>query len=323
MKFIGIDIAKNTFVAAYPQLKGYQTQTYTNDVKGVKKFIGSLTSEDHHCVLEATGNYGTLLLYMLCGQNVAVSLVNPKQIKHFARMMMTVTKTDDVDARLIALYGEKMHPAVYKMPSEAVILMKQKKVVLRQLKKQLTSFSNLKGSFSVLPQTDKNSLRTLNKTTEFLKKQIMALEADITTIANQEFAKQIKSLTSVKGIGVTLATSLIISTGGFTLFENAKQLSRYIGICPTYQQSGTSINVKGTINRNGDADLRSLLYIASWSAIRYNQACRESYQRLKAKGKPSKVALIAVANKLVRQAFAICKAETVYLDGYNSQPKNS
>lgn len=321
MKFIGIDIAKNTFVAAYPQLKGYQTQTYTNDVKGVKKFINSFITAEHHCVLEATGNYGTLLLYMLCEQNVAVSLVNPKQVKHFARMMMTVTKTDDVDAKLIAMYGEKMTPSIYKMPTQAIILMKQKKVVLRQLKKQLTSLTNLRGSFEALPQIDKNGLLVVNKTVKFIEKQIAVLEADITNIANEEFCKQIKSLTSIKGIGLTLATSLIVSTGGFTQFQNAKQLSRYIGICPTYQQSGTSINIKGTINRNGNSDLRSLLYIASWSAIRYNQTCKESYERLKAKGKPSKVALVAVANKLVRQAFAICTSETVYQDGYIGKHK--
>ena len=117
MKFIGIDIAKKTFVAAYPQLKGYQTQTYTNDVKGIKKFINSFIAAEYHCLLEATGNYGTLLLYMLCEQNIAVSLVNPKEVKHFARMMLTVTKTDDVDAKLIAMYGEKMTPPMYKMPT--------------------------------------------------------------------------------------------------------------------------------------------------------------------------------------------------------------
>ena len=181
--------------------------------------------------------------------------------------------------------------------------------------------TNLRGAFDALPQIDKNGLLVLNKTIKFIQKQIALLEADITNIANEEFSKQIKSLTSIKGIGLTLATSLIVSPGGFTQFESAKQLSRYIGICPTYQQSGTSINIRGTINKNGNSDLRSLLYIASWSAIRYNQACKESYQRLKAKGKPSKVALVAVANKLVRQAFAICTSETVYQDGYIAKHK--
>ena len=60
MKFIGIDIAKDTFVAAHPQLNSYKTQTYNNDLKGIKKFIGSITKTEYHCVLEATGNYGTV-----------------------------------------------------------------------------------------------------------------------------------------------------------------------------------------------------------------------------------------------------------------------
>lgn len=131
-----------------------------------------------------------------------------------------------------------------------------------------------------------------------------------------EFDGLLKALTSVKGIGVTLATALILTTGGFTYFDNAKQLSRFIGICPIYQQSGTSVNIKGYINRNGDENLRSLLYIAFWSALRYNTTCRECYLRLKVNGKPSKVALIAVANKLVRQAFAIATSDSTYIDGF-------
>lgn len=322
MKFIGIDIAKDSFVAAYPSLSGYQTKSYSNDLKGVKRFIESIKNEPHHCVLEATGNYGTLLLYLLCKHQVAVSLVNPKQIKHFARMMMAVTKTDYVDAKLIALYGEKMRPGAYTMPSEAIILLKQKKVVLRQLKKQLTSLKNLKESFDFLPLLDQKSVQMLSKTTKFIEKQIVELETTLTEMANEEFGRQVKALTSIKGIGIKLATSLIISTGGFTQFENSKQLSRYIGICPTYQQSGSSINIKGSINRNGNSDLRSLLYIASWSAIRYNTRCKETYERLKLRGKPSKLALIAVANKLVRQAFAICKTDSLYIDGYLGSKKD-
>ncbi len=146
-------------------------------------------------------------------------------------------------------------------------------------------------------------------------------EAELADIASSEFDKQLKALTSIKGIGITLATALILTTGGFTYFDNAKQLSRFIGICPTYQQSGTSVNIKGHINRNGDEHLRSLLYVASWTALRYNAACRECYIRLKANGKPSKVALIAVANKLVRQAFAIVTTDSTYIDGLVSTKK--
>ena len=168
-----------------------------------------------------------LLLYLLHQNGIAVSFAPPpkkKQIKHFSRMMMPVTKTDEKDAYMIAMYGEKMNPPIYKMPSQATIR--------------------------------------------------------------------------------------ILTTEGFTYFDNAKQLSRFIGICPTYQQSRTSVNIREHINRNDDERLRSLLYIAFWTALRYNS--RECYIRLKANEKPFKVALIAVTNKLVRPVLTITTINSIY-----------
>lgn len=318
MTYIGIDISKDSFVAAFPTASGYQTRTYPNTTQGIRKFIGSLSVTGHHCVMEATGNYGFLLLYLLERQGIAASMVNPRQIKHFSRMMLTVTKTDAKDACMIAMYGEKMNPPVYKMPSGTIMLLKQKKTIIRQLKKQLIAAKNLKSSLDVLPFHDKNGMKALDKTISFLAGQVETLESELAALASSEFDKQVKLLTSVKGIGITLATALVVATGGFSCFDNAKQVSRFIGICPTYQQSGTSVHIKGGINRNGDANLRSLLYVASWSALRGNTACKECHARLKANGKPSKVGLIAVANKLVRQAFAVLKSETPYKDGFVS-----
>ena len=224
MVYIGIDISKNNFVVAYPSTNGYSTKTFPNSTAGVRTFIATLSVAEHHCVMEATGNYCFLLLYLLHQSSIAVSLVNPKQIKHFARMMMAVTKTDEKDACMIAMYGEKMNPPIYKMPSQATIR--------------------------------------------------------------------------------------ILTTEGFTYFDNAKQLSRFIGICPTYQQSRTSVNIREHINRNDDERLRSLLYIAFWTALRYNS--RECYIRLKANEKPFKVALIAVTNKLVRPVLTITTINSIY-----------
>ena len=109
-----------------------------------------------------------------------------------------------------------------------------------------------------------------------------------------------------------------MATGGFTYFDNAKQLTRYLGLSPTYQQSGTSVNVKGHINRNGDSSLRGLLYIAAMASLRCNTECKECFDRLRSNGKPGKVAVIAVANKLVRQAFAVVTQEKTYVDGFKS-----
>lgn len=140
MAYIGIDISKSSFVTAYPSTNGYRTKAYPNTAAGARKFIATLAAAEHHCVMEATGNYGFLLLYLLHQSGIAISLVNPKQIKHFARMMMAVTKTDEKDACMIAMYGEKMNPPIYKMPSQAILLLKQKKTVIRQLRKTTRCF---------------------------------------------------------------------------------------------------------------------------------------------------------------------------------------
>ncbi|WP_338400498.1 IS110 family transposase [Palleniella muris] len=122
MLYIGIDISKATFVAAFPAKNGYMTETFTNDTKGIRKFIGKLSAGMHHCVMEATGNYCFLLLYLLERAGITASLVNPKKIKNCSRVMMSVTKTDEKDARLIADFGKKMHPATYKFHSDSLML---------------------------------------------------------------------------------------------------------------------------------------------------------------------------------------------------------
>ena len=317
MIYIGIDVSKDSFVAAYPTKSGYTTNTFKNDTKGVRQFIKSLPDESH-CVMESTGNYSMLLLYLLQQAGIPVSMENPQKIKHFSRAMMSVTKTDEIDAKLIAMYGEKMNPEPYKIPSESILLLKQKRTVLRQLKKHLAATLNLQQSLAVLPKQDPTSKATIEQTIKFLRKQIAKMEEEITHLSNKEFKRQMDLLTSIKGIGNTLASALIVATGGFTYFSSAKQISRFIGLCPTYQKSGTSVNIKGHINRNGDTHLRSQLYIAALSSLRCNTACKEMYDRLRTNGKSGKVALVAVTNKLIRQAFAVVTNNQPYIDGYVS-----
>ena len=323
MKYIGIDISKASFTEAFPQERGFRTETFSNDAKGIRRFIGKLDAQSHHCVMEATGNYCFLLLYLLDKGGIRASLINPKKIKNYSRVMMSVTKTDAKDACLIADFGERFKPEPYRFPSEQIMILKQKKTVLRQLQKQLTATRNLQSSLEPLPVKDKKCLSSLKQTVTFIEKQIKYMQKEMEAVVSDVFDRQLKLLTSIKGIGVTLATALILATGGFTYFDNAKQVSRFIGICPTIEQSGTSINIRGHINKNGDENLRSLLYIAAWSASRHNASCRELYQRLRGRGKSGKLAMVAVANKLVRQAFAVVSSNTSYIDGFVSTKPGS
>ena len=317
MRYIGIDISKETFTVAYSSGKDAVVRDFQNTPVGIRKFISSIDN-GCHCVMEATGPYSLTLLYLLSKEGITVSMENPLKIKNFARAMLTTTKTDRADARLIALYGERMNPQPYKIPTESLMKLKQMRTVLSQFKKQLTATRNMQHSLEVLPIIDHRAMKAVKDSVKFLEKQIAKMEKELANTTESEFNTQLKLLTSVKGIGITLASALIIATAGFTNFNSSKQLSRYLGLAPTYEQSGTSVNRRGHINRNGDSHVRGLLYMAALPASRYNAECRNAYERLRSRGKPGKVAMVAVANKLLRQAFAVVKSGVEYKDGFIS-----
>ena len=322
MRYVGIDVSKATFTVAYSPAREGRTRVFKNTVVGIHEFIHTLSAGESHCVLEATGNYSALLVYLLSKAGITVSLENPLKVKNFTRAMLTVTKTDRIDARLIALYGERMRPAPYKLPADSILILKQKRTVIRQLKRQLVATRNLRESMEALPLIDPKCKRTIDKTVSFLEKGIKGMEAEMVSLTQREYKRQMDLLMSIKGIGVTLATALIVATGGFTSFGNAKRLTRYLGVSPTYQQSGTSVHLRGHINRNGDSHLRGQLYVAAFASLRCNTECKACFDRLRSKGKPGKVAVIAVANKLVRQAFAVIAHDTPYVDGFKSGRPN-
>ena len=274
-----------------------------------------------HCFLEATGHYGALLVEILLEADLSVSVINPKQIKHFAKVMNHITKTDKVDAGLISLYGSKMEPKPYKMPVASIQALKQQKTLLAHLKKQLTMCYNLLESFSVLPKTDDVALTMLKQNITYDEEQISVLEKQMFSITQATYQDLYKRISSIKGIGDRSTMELIVSTGGGNHFESAKQFSKYVGLAPIYEHSGSSVRKKGHINGDGNPQLRSLLYMASWSAIRFNKACKDFYERLKESGKPGKLALIAVANKLIRQVFAMMRGNSFYVDGHLSKLK--
>ena len=153
MNYVGIDVSKATFVVAYSSAKGSETKTFENTIKGVHKFIQTITPEDTHCVMEATGNYSMLLVYLLSKAGITVSMENPLKIKNFTRVMLSVVKTDEIDARMIAMYGEKMNPAPFKLRSDSLMVLKQKRTVLRQLKKQLNANTNLQVTITQIRES--------------------------------------------------------------------------------------------------------------------------------------------------------------------------
>ena len=125
-------------------------------------------------------------------------------------------------------------------------------------------------------------------------------------------------LRTIPGIGSKTAIMLVVFTGGFDRFTSASELCSYAGLTPVIRQSGSSVKGRPRISKMGNQKLRNLLFMCSFNACKYNKACREIYERLVAKGKSKKLALIAVCNKLLKQAFAIAKPGLIYDDAYRS-----
>ncbi len=303
--YIGIDVSKDSLSVAYPKPeKGFDVKTFSNDALGIKLLIESLPASSW-VVLEATGVYSRLLCYDLAEKGISLSVLNPKQSSAFSKIQLSISKTDNSDAILLARYGQQLQPPAWKPQSENIIQIKQKRTLIDQFTKQKTALSNIKHAISYDIVQDKTSLKCLDESLEHLENQIQKLEKDICDISQTDFKKYYDLLLSIVGIGPKIASSIIVLTGGFTQFESAKQFAKFIGIAPTVFQSGTSVKANAHISRTGQAALRTKMYVAARSALKGNKSCKELFERLKAKGKSGKVALIAVVNKLIRQAFAV------------------
>jgi transposase len=311
--YIGIDMGKDSFVVVRRSQDGKLVlMSYLNDALGIARFIRTLDKATDHCVLEITGNYHVRLLFELCYLGFKVSAINPKQSAHYAKMRLSITKTDAQDAQRLMEFGEQFTPSVYIMPDEFLQMVKQKRSVLRQLKRQKNVLFNQKHALEQLPKIDATALKVLQTMLDTIDEQIKILNEQINQTTDEEFGKLKDLIMTIKGIGNTISTALIVATNGFKDFDSPKKFAKFIGICPTHYQSGTSVRGKSHIGRSGDSELRALMYTATWSALKSNKACKEMYDRMRKAGKPAKVALCAVANKIIRQVFAVVRKNEAF-----------
>jgi transposase len=227
-------------------------------------------------------------------------------------MKLSRAKTDKADARLIAEYGRLHQPPLWQPPLAFINELQQESSLLEQLLKQRTALGNHQHALLQQPHISEQARQTLTDLLDQLEEQIKQLEESIARKSKVEFAPLLKVLTSIPGIGLKTAIQLLLITNAFQRFDNAKQLSAYVGLAPRLYESGSSVRGKGHLAKLGMGQMRKLLYLCALSASKCNQACQQLYDRLLAKGKAKKLALIAVANKLLKQAFAMANSGEVY-----------
>lgn len=320
--YIGIDVsAKNLHISSLHLGK----QTYLNiknEVASIKTWISTLDSNSF-CVFEATGVYSRNLEYLFSMGAIGFSKVTPTKIKGFMKATGKLQKTDKHDAANIREFGEKLQPELSKPIGDTDIEKARLEQSLVAFEKQIRSIDNQIHVLDHEPIdiSEVRSAYVTIKETILAQKDIIQTKLEKYKSPKQEQA--VKLMQTIKGIGPIVSNALATTTSCFEDYDNDKQVAKYFGLAPVEETSGTSVKRYMGINRTAVPHVRVKLFVAATSAIRYNPRSKELYNRLRSKGKPKKVAKVAVMRQLVRWAFAVVKSGMPFREDYLRQEKTA
>jgi transposase len=310
--YVGIDIAADTFTAAWfagsgaPSTPLSAEQTPAGFAALQRRLGGVAAPEGTLVVLEATANYWVALAVALHEAGDRVAVVNPRQAHHFAKAQLRRAKTDALDARDLAQLAATLRPALWTPPPAVDHEVRQRLVARDALLAMRTQLRNQRHALLPWPVVVEGVRQHLDELIGDLDRRIARLDREIAAALKESaWAESLTCLCSAPGIGLVTAAWLFVSTLNFTLCPGPAALTAYAGLAPIPRESGRSVRGRPAIGHDGNGRLRTALYMATLSAARCNPAIKAFYDRLRAAGKPMKVARCAAARKLLHQAWAL------------------
>lgn len=289
--YIGIDVSKATLdIFILPNKKYMQ---FSNDAEGIQKFLNKVRLFSNTLiVMESTGGYESLVSQELSKAHVNTCVINPRQIRDFAKAAGRLAKTDKVDAQIIALFASKMEPKPNVVYNEKQQKMLASNVRRRQLIDMIVAEKN---RFDKATAEQKESIQRVLK---ILEQELALIEANQEQlIAHDNLLTEKKEiLNSIKGIGLVTATAMLCELPELGSLSS-KQIAALAGLAPFNRDSGT-LKGKRTI-WGGRASVRTALYMPTLVAIKHNPQIKAFYQRLCQAGKLKMTALIACMRKLL------------------------
>ena len=302
---VGVDVAKSTLEVAASNSKG--TRQFNNDHQGITSAVGYIASlKPVRIILEATGKYEMPLAAALQTNRLPVVIVNPRQVRDFARATGVLAKTDSIDAWVLALFGLQIKPEIRLLPDQQAREMSGLLARRRQLIEMLTAEHNR------FLQADDNICPSIEIHIKWLEQAI--------SIINDDLDHQIRSspswfekdnlLQSVPGVGKVVSTTLLIELPELGML-NRRKIAALVGVAPLNRDSGT-LRGKRTV-WGGRAKLRAVLYMAALVGVRCNPVLAVFYQRLLNAGKAKKVALVACMRKLLTILNSMIRFRTVWM----------
>jgi transposase len=293
MSFIGLDVAKATLDYACRPTGG--AGTVPNDDQGIRALVERLSPHQPTLiVLEATGGYEAAVVAALATAGLPVVVANPRQVRDFARATGQLAKTDAIDAQVLALFAERVRPAPRPLPDAAAQALDALLTRRRQLVEMLTAERNR------LLVARPAVRRDLQQHIRYLERRLREADDDLHTAVKTSPLWCVKDdlLQSVPGVGRVVSLTLLAELPELGRLS-AKEIAALVGVAPLARDSGTLRGKR--LVYGGRASVRAVLYMAALVASKCNPVIRAFYQRLRAAGKPAKVALTAVAGRALTQ----------------------
>lgn len=298
--FVGIDVSKDRLdVHVRPSDEPFSV---ARDAEGLKALIERLAGLPVALVvLEATGGYETVVAATLGAAGLPLAVVNPRQIRDFARASGRLAKTDALDAAAIAHFAAAMRPDAQRLPDEAMRALGE--LVARR--RQLVEMMGAERQRARL-LTQRRLLKSIARHLAMLQKELSALESDIDDAVRGSplWRERVELLTSVPGVGQTTARVLIAELPELGQLTD-KKLAALAGLAPMNRDSGRRRGPRAI--RGGRATVRTALYLAAAVGVRHNPVLKPFFERLRARGRSYRQAVVACAHKLLTILNAITR----------------
>lgn len=331
MQSFGIDISKETFTACvcYRDLSGEERFSEVIHFKNLKtgfnqfvKWSRKITDPSSKVifVMEATGVYYENLAYFLCQLKLPVSVLLPNKVKYFAKSLNIKTKTDQVDARIIARLGAERNLSRWEPPPVIFKLLRDLTREYSELMKERTVFKNRldsnRSSFEPHPVIIKSKKDIIKKLDEHLKKIREEIEKLI--FSEQWLASKVEKVLTIKGVGIMTAAIIISETRGFEFVQNIRQLCSYAGYDVVQKESGTSVKGKTRISKKGNSWIRGALHFPALAASRHNPILKKVYQRINQNSPSKMVGATALQRKILVLIYTLWKNDEVFDENYRN-----
>ncbi len=331
---VGIDVSKDTFDVALSvlhddyTLKVLYTGKFSNDFQGIEKFykrIGILKIGecDVLYVLEATGVYYEELAWFLHCERQKVSVVLPNRARQFARSLESRSKTDKIDAKVLAQMALERELAQWNAPSELLWMIKMINRERVSLNKDLVRNGNRRHALDhghvYNQQIYQDLIRRSDQKTQLFTSQVEEIDQQMKQLVKEDTTlyQAIQRITGIPGVGFQTALTIIAETDAFANIANIRQLVCYCGLDVKLNESG---RYKGrtTISKQGNSFIRSALFMPALTAIKHNPALRSYYEQLLERKKNKKMAIVAVMRKLLVLIYTLYRSGKPYDPNYKA-----